>query len=788
MPFVPRSFHKSLEIHPDVTTTLPRILLAFMLSLGVVLADEVGPRSPSAEWASMQLEDSRLLVELVAAEPELSSPVSMAWDESGNLYVAEMQDYPKSTDGGSIRLLQDRDGDGHYETATLFADHLPFPNSVLPWKRGVLVTAAPDLWYLRDTDGDGRADERRVLFTGFGTGNQQLRANGLFWGLDGWVYAANGRSDGKVRVAGSPESASISIRGRDFRLNPETGAFETLAGRSQFGLGRDDWGQRFLSWNTIPVRHEVIPDGYLARNPKISAAEALQDCLPPGDRGEVFPRTPQPLVFNNESGQHFNALSGLHIFRGDALGSEYSRNAFVCESLRNLVHRRVLVPDGPTFRAERRESQSEFLTSSDPWFHPVNITSGPDGALYVADFYRRFVEHPDWVAREMRERVPWSEGKNHGRIWRIRSKNGTSLKNRTDRIPKDATSEQLITTLDHSNGWHRDTAQRLLFEKSSPAPLNALAASAIAGIHPEGRVASLYTWAALGGKDPGILEKTLNDTDPRVRAAALHWIGIELSRGNTSSEVTRRRCTELLISVAPRILGNKSGVLDSREGLEFVLALGFVGDSEARDALLSRIPSLTTNHWILLASASGSQDAHLTALAISPISHSRPPPAPVNPDADRAAVVQRLSPALQIQGNPTRGAATVSRLCLSCHYLKGRGQRIGPDLSGATSRTPESLLVDILDPGRQIAPDYAEYAVERTTGEITTGLIASETPTRITIRHPGSPDESIPQSEIRQIRATGHSLMPVGLEEGLQIQDVADLLSFIRSPDSAPLP
>ena len=136
MPFVPRSFHKSLEIHPDVTTTLPRILLAFMLSLGVVLADEVGPRSPSAEWASMQLEDSRLLVELVAAEPELSSPVSMAWDESGNLYVAEMQDYPKSTDGGSIRLLQDRDGDGHYETATLFADHLPFP-PVLPWKRGV---------------------------------------------------------------------------------------------------------------------------------------------------------------------------------------------------------------------------------------------------------------------------------------------------------------------------------------------------------------------------------------------------------------------------------------------------------------------------------------------------------------------------------------------------------------------------------------------------------------------------------------------------------------------------
>ena len=272
-----------------------------------------------------------------------------------------------------------------------------------------------------------------------------------------------------------------------------------------------------------------------------------------------------------------------------------------------------------------------------------------------------------------------------------------------------------------------------------------------------------------GGKDPGILERLSTTPTIRVRAAALHWIGIELSRGNTSSEVTRRRCTELLISVARGSSGTNPAswiaARDlnscSRSDLSGIPKRGTrcfphpVVDHQPLDPACERIgesgcPSHGAGHF--------------------PISHSRPPPAPVNPDADRAAVVQRLSPALQIQGNPTRGAATVSRLCLSCHYLKGRGQRIGPDLSGATSRTPESLLVDILDPGRQIAPDYAEYAVERTTGEITTGLIASETPTRITIRHPGSPDESIPQSEIRQIRATGHSLMPVGLEEGFKFR------------------
>ena len=176
------------------------ILVALLVALSGYGAEQPSrPLSPAQEKASFHLADEQLTIELVAAEPDVVSPVSIGFDADGRLFVAEMLDYPNAQTSGRIRLLEDRDGDGHYETATVFADKLPFPNGVLPWKAGVLVTAAPDIWYLSDTNGDGRADERRLLFTGFGLGNQQLRVNGLTWGLDNWVYGANGRSDGNIR-------------------------------------------------------------------------------------------------------------------------------------------------------------------------------------------------------------------------------------------------------------------------------------------------------------------------------------------------------------------------------------------------------------------------------------------------------------------------------------------------------------------------------------------------------------------------------------------------------------
>ena len=210
------------------------------------------------------LADPALTIELVAAEPEVASPVAIAWDEDGRLYVAEMLDYPDAKTSGRIRMLEDRDGDGRYEHATVFVDGLPFPNGVLPCFGGVLVTAAPNIWFFRDVDGDGRADERRVLLTGFGEGNTQLRVNGLSWGLDNWIYVANGRSDGDLREPTDPLARAVSIRRRDvrFRLSPRTGpgdlrpqgrrggvprlvGLEAIAGFSQFGLASLRLGRPF---------------------------------------------------------------------------------------------------------------------------------------------------------------------------------------------------------------------------------------------------------------------------------------------------------------------------------------------------------------------------------------------------------------------------------------------------------------------------------------------------------------------------------------------------------------
>ena len=257
------------------------------------------PRPPREALAAFELVDPTLTIDLVAAEPEVTSPVAVAWDEDGRLYVAEMIDYPVATATGRIRRLEDRDGDGRYERATIFAEGLPFPNGVMPCFGGLLVTAAPNIWFLRDLNGDGRADEKQVVLTGFGEGNTQLRVNGLFWGLDNQTYAANGRSDGEVRTPDDPPSKAVSIRRRDLRFRlkerPRPGQavrIEAISGSSQFGLAYDDWGNRFPSWNTIPIRNAVLEQQSLDRNPYLAETSSVASILDLADGGRIFGISP----------------------------------------------------------------------------------------------------------------------------------------------------------------------------------------------------------------------------------------------------------------------------------------------------------------------------------------------------------------------------------------------------------------------------------------------------------------------------------------------------------------
>ena len=327
--------------------------------------------------AALRLADPALTVELVASEPAVASPVAAAWDEQGRLYVVEMTDYPVAPDGGRVKRLEDRDGDGRYEHVTVFADKLHWPTGVLPWNGGVLVTAAPDLLFFKDTDGDGRANVRMAVLTGFAKGNQQLRVNSPTWGLDNAVYLANGRSGGAVRRPADPPGKAVPIPRNDLRIDPATGSFAPVAGFSQFGLARDDWGDRFPSWNTVPIRHVVLEPCDPAPDPRTVA-----DILDLADGGRVYSLAPVQRRFNAETVAFFNASCGPAIYRGESLGDAYRGHAFVCEPLASVVLHRRLDPLGPTYVARRveREKTSEFLASTHPWFRPVNLATGPDGA------------------------------------------------------------------------------------------------------------------------------------------------------------------------------------------------------------------------------------------------------------------------------------------------------------------------------------------------------------------------------------------------------------------------
>ena len=256
-------------------------------SHALAVADEPAGKSAADSLKSIAVAPG-FTVELVASEPLVKDPIAFEWGADGKLWVVEMGDYPLGTDGkgkpgGVVRFLEDTNGDGRYDKQTTFLESLGFPTGVMPWREGVLVACAPDIFYAVDRDGDGKADYREVLFTGFGQGNQQHRLNGFEIGLDGWLYGANGDSDGRVRSAKTGKVNSIS--GRDFRFRPDTGEFEAESGRTQYGRHRDDWGHWFGNNNPNWAWHYVLANHDLKRNPSFAPPDPRQTLEPP--RGSI---------------------------------------------------------------------------------------------------------------------------------------------------------------------------------------------------------------------------------------------------------------------------------------------------------------------------------------------------------------------------------------------------------------------------------------------------------------------------------------------------------------------
>jgi putative membrane-bound dehydrogenase-like protein len=503
------------------------------------------PLSPEDALKTFRL-DPGLRIELVAAEPLITDPVDIAFDERGRLYVVECNGYnrdEKLKPRSRIRLLEDVDGDGRMDRGTLFADDLDYAQGIMVMQGGVVVTTNSGILFLRDDNGDGRADHTKVLFdcsTSIFT-DRQMSAPRL--GRDNWVYVNLGLQKKELSPPGQRDR-QISLT-TNFRFHPGTGEFGPSAGSGQFGRGDDDWGRAFFSMNRNPGLFAVLPQVYLQRNPLAFLTQSDEDVVPAGGDGKVHPLQ----NFRTTSSAHagtFTAACGAYVYRGDVLGAAYANNLFVCEPTGALVTRWILEPSGPSFRARRATPGREFLASTDEWFRPVNTHSGPDGAFYVVDMYRRFLDGTRFFPDDYVAANDMGAGADRGRIYRIVRADRPATR-RPAAIPTE--SERRVALLEHRNGWQRDTAQRLLVEAGDRAVLPAVAARLRDSRVPQGRLHALWTLEGLKGLQVEHVLRALGDAEPGVVENAL-WLAPRFIRTDAS---IRRQVFALASSDHPRV-------------------------------------------------------------------------------------------------------------------------------------------------------------------------------------------------------------------------------------------
>ncbi|HUS08335.1 MAG TPA: PVC-type heme-binding CxxCH protein [Bryobacteraceae bacterium] len=499
--------------------------------------------TPGDSLKSMRLSED-FHVELFAAEPDVMSPVEMVWDENGKLYVAEMMDYPDDPLPGKpvrsrIRLLEDTDGDGKIDRTSIFADNVLAVSGIIPWKGGLIVTSAPDILFMKDETGDGKADIRKVLYTGFPKVNHESRITNPRLVIDNWIYCSNSGSNGRITSPDHPEVAPVLIRGTDFRFDPVSGKAEAASGPAQFGSTFDDFGNQYISQNTTHIRHVVVPMKYLARAPLLEVRAMAQDISDHGrPSSPMYPLTgPQEwrkqrtairqqrynenqLQVTERVGGWFTAASGGTVYTGDAFPKEYAGSVFTGDVSGNLIHRDTLRPDGATFLAHPAKDKVEFLASTDVWFRPCNFANAPDGNLYLTDIYRQVIETPESIPEEIRKHINFYNGDTMGRIYRIVPNHPLR---RGDLKPGlgALSSAQLVKHLANPNGWHRTTAQRLLLERQDHSIIPDLKQMAANAPTAEARVHALWLLQAFSALDVAEVEKAMKDSDPRIRRQGL---------------------------------------------------------------------------------------------------------------------------------------------------------------------------------------------------------------------------------------------------------------------------
>jgi putative membrane-bound dehydrogenase-like protein len=567
------------------------------------------PLTPREEQATFRVPEG-FKVELAACEPQIVDPVALAFDEKGRLFVAEMHGYPNEGVAtgkiatGRVVMLEDRDGDGFYERSTVFADHLRFPTAVMPYRGGLLVANAPDLIYLEDTDGDGKADKSRVLYTGFDLSNIQQLPSALQWGLDNWVHACAGGSGGTIHSGDKPEQPPVVLRGRGFRFHPDQpGNLEPTSGGGQFGLAQTEWGQWLTATNSQHLRHIVLPDRYLRRNPLLPVRAVTLDIPDHGAACKVHRISPFeawrvertqrrkggpdakrfPTTELVPGGFITSACSPL-AYHGGQFAAEFNGQLLVCDPANNLIHRDLLEPKGATFVAKRVDEGCEFFASTDNFCRPVNLAIGPDGAIYVADFYREVIETPLSLPPDIKKNVNLQTRK-RGRIWRIVPETGHKIVR--PRLDK-ATPAELVRGLANPNQWWRLTCQRLLIERQDRAAVQPLRQLLQNGKYPLARLHALWTLQGLNGLRDSDVERGLRDPVAGVREHALILAEDRLA----TSAPLRQLALTLADDSAPRVRFQLAFTLGAVPGPQAAAALGKIvrrdlGDPWVQVAVLS---------------------------------------------------------------------------------------------------------------------------------------------------------------------------------------------------------
>ncbi len=597
---------------------MPRVLLVLLLGLLVACgrpsqAPPAGPLPPAEAVRSFRLSDD-FRIELFAAEPDVVDPVEVVFDENGRAFVAEMLDYPDDPPAGKpprsrIRMLEDTNDDGRADRSVLFAEGLLQVAGMLPWKGGLIVPSAPDILYLKDTDGDGRADYRKVLFTGFAKVNPEGRISNPRLAIDNWIYFANNGANGRITSPDHPERPPLLVRGADFRYHPLRDLAETASGVAQYGLTFDDWGNRFITQNTIHLRHVVVPMNYLARAPLLPAPAVSWDISDHGRPAvRMYPLTApqhwrqvrtqlrQKRFDENKLNRteylagYITAAAGSTVYTGDVFPERYGGAVFTGDVSGNLIHLDRLTADGVTFSASRDRDGVEFLASTDQWFRPCSFANAPDGLLYVADIYREFIETPESIPDELKKKMNFWSGDTLGRIWRIVPNQPRQRRNLRPNLGA-ATTAALVRELENTNGWHRATAQRLLIERQDRSAAAALKELAASSRFPQARLHALWTLEGVGALDEPSALRALSDEHPRLRE---HGVRLSESLPQTAA-------------LGETLLARRSDT-DLRVRYQLAFTLGGWKDARATEALAGLAVAHAADPWFRAAILSSTAD------------------------------------------------------------------------------------------------------------------------------------------------------------------------------------